>query len=216
MAKIQTIFFWLGGVITQTIPEVVARGLYCHPIEKVNIQARLHLRELVEDLYLGRMTGLSFCERAIEASGISFAAEELEAMIKDTVPLRASVLEVIKELPDTYQLWLISDYPPDWYGAIAERFGLSAYFPEDRLIFTSGCGLPRIVPNIFYYLVRQADQPMEACLMIDGRSARAVEAVKHGLPSAIFVDARRLKLDFILRRMLPPPPGFTYPGPSKV
>lgn len=216
MSKIQTIFFWLGGVITETIPQAVARGLCRQPIEKVNIQARLHLRELVEDLYLGRMTGLSFCERAIEASGISFAAEELEAMIKDTAPLRASVLEVIKELPDTYQLWLISDYPPDWYGAIADRFGLAAHFAEDRSIFTSGCRLTQIVPDIFYYIVRQANQPMEACLMIDGISARAVEAVKHGLPSAIFVDARRLKVDFILRRMLPPPPGFTYPGPSNV
>lgn len=216
MGKISTIFFWLGGVITQTISEAAILGLYGQPLENINMKTRLCLQDLVQDLCSGQINGYVFCHKAIESSGITIAAEELEARIENTVTVRPSVLETIKDLPDTYQLWLISDYPPEWLKLIADRLDLYSCFQKNHLIITSDCHLTRMVPDIFYYMVRQANQPMDACLMVDGMSARAVHAIKHGLSSTIFVDAMRLKREFILRRMLPPPPGFTYPGPSNV
>jgi len=216
MKKIHAVFVWLGGVITETVSEAASRQLYAQPAEKITIETRLQLRELAQELALGRLTGPSFCRQAIEATRSTLSAEDLAAGIQENVTARSSVLEMIKELPETYQRWLISDYPPKWFGSIAERLGLFSWFDENRLIITAAARLSRITPDIFYYLAHQTGQPLTACLMIDGVSARAVEAVKHGLDTAIFVDARRLRREFVLRRMLPPPPGFIFPGTKRL
>lgn len=215
MAKIQTVFFWLGGVIAETIPEVTARVLYNQPIEKLDIQTRLRFRKFAQELCLGRMTGMAFCQEVSRDNRVALSAEALESAIKEGVRTRSSVLEVLAELCHAYQPWLISDYPPEWYEAIEARVRLSTYFSKDHLVFTSSCQLTRMVPDLFYYLAWRANQPIEACLVIDGIPKRAVQALQHGVPSAIFVNADRLKFEFVLRRMLPSPPGFVHPGDSQ-
>ncbi|OGO71270.1 MAG: hypothetical protein A2Z49_01115 [Chloroflexi bacterium RBG_19FT_COMBO_56_12] len=203
MGKINTIFFWLGGVITQTIPESAIFGLYNQPVSKLNYENRMRLLGLAQDLSLGRINSRLFCQRTLELSGIVIAAEELEARIKKSVTVRIPVLEAIKELPDAYNLWLISDYPPEWVEQFANHSDLYLCFHPNQVIFTSESHLVRMDPDIFYYSVCQATQPMDACLMVDGMSARAVHSVMHGLSSAIFMDTARLKREFALRRMIP-------------
>lgn len=216
MTRSKTVFFWLGGVITQTVPEAVVGVLFDQPIEKVGIKLRVQLRQIAEDLYLGRSNAKVFCQQAIEVAGVALLPAQLEARLKANARLRDSVLEVISSLPDTYDIWLVSDYPPEWYESIQAWTALSTLFDKERVVFTSRCCLPRMVPDIFYYLVRQAGRSMDTCLIVDGMPARAVQAVRHGLSSAIFVDAEPLRREFILRRMLPTPPGFVCPGRSDV
>ncbi len=213
MPKIEAVFFWLGGVITETIPEAIARLLYGVPLARVPIEDRLRIRELAEELYTGQTSAPTFCQRVIEQSEKPCDSYSLAAQIKETVSGHNIVLDVVDALPDSCERWLLCDYPPEWAQVIANRLELSGHFSEVRTLFTASSGLARLVPDVFYYLAHQAGKPLASCLMIDANSARAVQAVRHRLQSTIYVDAKRLRRDFIMRRLLPQPPGFVMPGP---
>jgi beta-phosphoglucomutase-like phosphatase (HAD superfamily) len=203
MGKMNTIFFWLGGVLSETVPEITIQVLSSQLAGRINFQTRLLLQGMAQELSLGQIDSQLFCRRSVESNGINISIDDLETQIKTAVTVRTSVLEVIEHLPEAYQIWLIADYPPEWYQSFAERLNLNPYFPEDRLIFTARSHLKRIDPDIFYHIVQQADQPIDACVMVDGISGRAVHAVRHGLSSIIFVDATRLIREFTLRGILP-------------
>jgi hypothetical protein len=170
---------------------------------KINFQTRLNLQALCEDLSLGRINRHAFCSRVVELVALNIPIENFETQLKKLFSVRTPVLDVIKSLPASYQIWLILDIPQEWYQSLEDRFSLRIFFPEDRLIFTTSAHAHRLDPDIFYYISRIANQPIDACVIVDGHSSRAVHAVRHGLSSTIFVDTRRLIRDFTLRGMLP-------------
>src|SRR3990172_1079327 len=202
METIKAIFFWLGGVIIQPIPELVVRELYDQPIENIVIQNRLYLGELIQELYIGQIDGRSYCRMAVHRCQSALEAEDLETKITHRAALQPLILETVDTLPSSYQRWLISDYPAEWFRPIAERLDLFSCFQEERIVFTSSCRLTRLVPDIFYHIVHQSNQSIKDCMIIDSVTPRAIQAVRHGLSSTIFVDAKRLKRDFSLRKML--------------
>jgi FMN phosphatase YigB (HAD superfamily) len=189
LPKIRAAFFWFGGVLTPGIPELAARLLFSAPIETLDVQTRLRVRQLTADLCVGQLTGREFCQSVIRESGVSRMPEELEAGVKKTIHLREDVVGVIAALPDDVERWLICDFPRDWYESAASQAGLSGYFSVNRVVFTAECRLTRLAPNIFYHVIHCAGHPMDACLMIDESTPRSVEAIRHGLHAAIFVDA---------------------------
>lgn len=203
MSGINTIFCWLGGVIAPTIPEIVVHQLHNQAGSKIDFWKRTAIQELSQDLVLGRLGGLTFCEWAVKASETSLKAEYLEdALIRSATP-RMPVLQVLAELPEAYQFWLISDYPPEWFVRISIGLNIYPFIDANRLIFTAECQLTRLIPDIFYLLVHKVNQDMDACMMVTGISAHSIEAVKHGLSTEIFIDAFRLRRSFVLRKMLP-------------
>jgi hypothetical protein len=208
MPKIQTVLLWLGGVFTETIPEITVRQLYDQPITKLDVPTRLQLRSLAEELTLGRITGQEFCQRMVAAASkpeggrSAMTAAELETGIREGLTFKRGALDAIQELPDRYPLWLVCDYPLDWARSFADRNNLWAQFPQERWILPAACRLARIVPDIFYELARQAGQPLEACLLVDVDSARDVEAVRHGMSSTFYIDLPRLRREFVMRNML--------------
>jgi hypothetical protein len=164
---------------------------------------RSNFQDISQDLILGRLDGLSFCERIVIESETSLKAEDLEdAILRLAVP-RRPVMEVLAELSSTYPIWLVSDYPPDWYASISKEFDPYPFIDENRLIFTAACQLNRLIPDLYYLLVQKVNQEMNACMMVTGTSSHSVEAVKHGLTTEIFIDAFRLRRSFVLRKMLP-------------
>jgi len=202
MQAIKTIFFWMGGVIIQPIPELFVRELYDQSIEHIAFQNRLYLRELVQELYIGQIDGRAYCRMTVQQCQIDFDVEVLETRVIQRAALQPSILETLDSLPSSYQRWLISDYPLEWFRPIAERLDIHSRFPEDRILFTSTCGLTRLVPDIFYQIVHRSNQSVKDCMIIDSETPRAIQAVRHELSSTIFVDAKRLKKDFVLRKML--------------
>ncbi len=215
MPKIDAVFFWLGGVITEAIPDAVARLVYEKPLAKVPIDDRLRLRELVGQLYVGQISAQAFCQDVIEQSKKRLNAALLESRIATTVQPRVDVLEVVDAL-ENYECWLLSDYPGEWTQAIVKRLDLSQHFSERHILITANGGLKQLVPDVFNLMAEKAGKPLQSCLMIDADSARAVQAVRYGLQSTIHVDARRTRRDFVMRRMLPQPPGFVMPGPRRL
>lgn len=209
MPEINAIFYWFGGVLVEGLPQLVGRGLFDLPIEKINIHTRLRLREQINELALGRLNAQAFCAALTQEYSPAHSASELESWIKQTVNLRADVLNEIAAPSDAMERWIICDYPRDWYESAVSGHEL----PIKNTFFTAESNLSNLVPDIFYELSRRANYPLNRCLMVDAVTPRTVEAVKHNLHASIFVDARRLQREFALRRMIPPPPGFVHPGP---
>jgi len=87
----------------------------------------------------------------------------------------------------------------DWYAEVSKRLGLASLFPEGRIVLTSELKLPRMVPEVFYHLPACADRSMDECIAIDTLSGRAVESMRHGLASIIYVYPERLKLELALQ-----------------
>lgn len=210
MPKINAIFYWFGGVLIESLPQLVGRGLYDLPIEKINIHTRLRLREMVNELALGRLNAQTFCAAVIQEYSPTRSADEMESWIKQALKLRPDVLKEIAAPPDKIERWIICDYPKDWYEVAVSGHEL----PIKNIFFTEESNLSNLVPDIFYELSRRSNYPLNRCLMIDAVTPRTVEAVKHNMHASIFVDARRLQREFALRRMIPPPPGFVHPGPA--
>lgn len=202
MANIEHVFCWLGGVIASSVPDNIIFWLQSQTEAKVGFWLRSTIHELGEDLSLGRLDSLTFCLRVIDATKVKLDARELEAAILSSTTIRTSVLDVLGELSPIRKIWLISDYPRNWFIQIAAPLNSCPFIHPDRLLFPAEYQLPRLAPDLFYLMVRKTHSGMDACMMVDGMSARAVEAVRHGLSSEIFIDTPRLRREFVLRKML--------------
>jgi len=193
------IFCWLGGVLTDTVAELTVAQLVPQAGGHQALQTRQIIRRLAEELSLGRLALSGYCEQAIASCGARISPALLERGIVESASLCTPVAELIAEIPAVYERWLIVDYPPDWYEEITERLGTQSLFPEDRIVATSALNLSRMVPEIFYHLPGCAGRSMEECITIDALSARAVESMRHGLASIIYVYPERLKLELALQ-----------------
>jgi hypothetical protein len=209
MPKITALLFWFGGVIAPELSRLVAQVILNSPIEQVPSATRLRLRELATDLALGRIWPDDFCNAIAQETGSTLNGEQIAAQITAALQPDAAVIAMIDELPAEYERWLICDYPVDWFDAVWEQ--INTRFSHDRVIFTLDAELSRFAPDVFYHVARAAGQPLDMCLMIDENSKRAVEAVSCRMHSTIHVDAVRTRRDFVLRRILPPPPGYKLP-----
>jgi hypothetical protein len=58
-----------------------------------------------------------------------------------------------------------------------------------------------MTPDIFYHLPQKAGRRMDDCIVIDANSARAVQSMKVGLASIIYVYPQRLKLELALQEI---------------
>lgn len=210
--KFDAVFFWLGGVVTDSIPDAIARIVYEQPLARVPIDDRIRLGELSEQLYIGQISSLAFCQRVIDQAKKPVRAEQLQAQIVATVPQHADVLDIADAL-ENYERWLLSDYPAEWTPAVARHLDLYRHFSSEHVLIVPGSGIKRLVPDVFDLLAQTAGKPLQNCLMIDADAMRAVQAVRYKLHSTIHVDARRTRRDLVMRRMLPAPPGFVMPGP---
>jgi FMN phosphatase YigB (HAD superfamily) len=211
MAEIRTVFAWMGGVLSETIPEAVARVVYSKPLEEIGFDARQQIKQWADELSLGRISGTRFAQHIIDLSQAKIEPERVQTAITGSLEFHDDAADVLKELASPVSVWIISDYPSDWHCQIYDRFHLSRYIPRDRVILTANCQLERMVPAVFFAILRASRSTIATSLMIDKKSSRAVEAVRHGLSSAVYVDAVRLRREFFLRRMLPAPAGFIHP-----
>jgi hypothetical protein len=203
MKSYQAIFFWFGGVLVQPVSDLAAQSLYGRPIERIDLQARRALRELDQELAIGQLDGRSYGQEAIRRGQLDLAVEDLIPRMLAACSLRPGVFEISERLPAGCARWLVVDYPRDWFGQITSRLDIPARFPEERTVFIADCGLDRLAPDIFYQLVRLCGHSMKDCMIVDGATPRAVQAVRHGFSATIFVDARRLVRDFRLRQLIP-------------
>jgi FMN phosphatase YigB (HAD superfamily) len=199
MKRYSAIFFWLGGVLVETVAERTVAE--CMPgvkgLEAVSI--RQQTRRLAEALAVGAMTSADYCEQVVALCRSSLTTTELKRRIIEATALHQTLAELIGKIPEPYECWLVADYPPDWYTELAAHGQIAALFPRQRIIVTSELGLLKITPDIFYRLPQAARKPMDDCIAVDALSARAVAAMKHGLATIFYVYPERLKLELALQ-----------------
>jgi hypothetical protein len=102
-----------------------------------------------------------------------------------------------------------------WWQELAARWQIYPLFPETRTILISEMKLRRMVPDIFYHLPARAGRSADECLTVDALSARAVESMRHGLASIIYVYPERLKLELALQGILATEADVMHPASSQ-
>jgi hypothetical protein len=195
-----SIFFWLGGVLTDTLAERTAAELIPGVKGHDGIHLRQQLRALADELALGTLTPADYCQQAVAICQSAMIAADLERRILAT-PIRPPMADLVSKLPSAYERWLVVDYPPAWYEKLAADWQIPSLFPYGRVISIPDLGLVNVTPDIFYRLPQAVGRRMDECIVVDGLSARTVAAMKHGLAAVFYVYPERLKLELALQNI---------------
>ena len=209
------VLFWLGGVLTDTVADLTMAELPAEANSHQALEIRQAVRRLAEELALGRVSASEYCQRTIPLCEPGLEASALEHRIIESVALRRSVAELVKRIPARYECWLVVDIPMEWYQEVSHRLKIHSLFSEDRMVFSSEMKLSRMVPEIFYHLPPNVSRPMDRCITVDALSARAVESMRHGLASIIYVYPERLKLELALQAIFPTEADVMHPTSSE-
>ena len=201
MSGVTTLLFWLGGVLCEPLSEITLKVCGIGDIAKLDVTAYLSLEVLREELALGQIDQHAYCQKVAQEISCQMTGTEMEIQIKEAFAIRENVLDIINALPNGYQCWIVCDFPRAWFSVLERELYQGGRLNKSNLIFSTDSQLQKMTPDIYSYLIQQVREPKEAVLMIDGDYRRAVSAVKHGYNAALFVDARRLRREFALRRI---------------
>ncbi len=113
------------------------------------------------------------------------------------------VREVLQELRGNYDLWMIGSCPSDWLWTITEHLKLRQLFPEASVMVCPEWRLDRLVPDVLQAALDRAVKPVESCLLVAPDPETTAAAVELELNAIIFADARRLRRELALRKLLP-------------
>jgi hypothetical protein len=200
MTEIRAVLFWMTGVVTQSVPAVAMQLAQAAGRSPANLTALPEFNLAQEHFALGRLGDLDFCQRLSQFIGLDWEPAALrQKMLAAFVPEQPT-LEIIQALPAALERWLIVDLPPAWYEALAGTLRLQTCFAPERLIFLGQSDLPRLVPDVYYYLSRRLHLEAGRGLVIDPLLRRAMEGINHMFPAAHYVNSRLLKQEFYLRR----------------
>jgi hypothetical protein len=195
------VLFWLGGVLAPALPELTMAELRPGLKGHAFVHTRQQLRALAEEVALGKMSALDYCEGALATCQATSTASALEQKLIAAASLRQPLAKMISEIPNRYECWLVVDYPQAWYPQLADHAQIDALFPSNRLIFTGQLEMLRLVPDVFYRLPQKAARPMQDCIIIDGDAGRAVQSLQHGLASIFYIYLDRLKMELALQEI---------------
>jgi hypothetical protein len=202
MGEIRTVLYWMSGIVTQSIPAVLADVLRSREKKAGNLNALPGFPEALEKLVIGQSSDLEFLQAFLDSTGLESSREQLRSEILARFMPDPPALQMIDILPDSFERWLVVDLPPAWYAALYDRLDLSSTFSPERTIFLGLSELPRLVPDLFYYLSRRVQQPAQRCLLFDPSVKRAIQGINHQFPTAHYVNPRLLEREFYLRGMI--------------
>ena len=200
---IDTLFFWQDGVITTPLAEVVLEQVRFLGAGELDVRTRLAVRDWVQGLQLGRVSGESFCQKLQVLVPALACYSDLPSRFLSAVALSPGMADLLAEARTEYECWLVSSYPSDWLQALDQRLGLSIMFSPARVQVFPQAGLGKCLPDVFVWAIQKAQKRMESCLWVAGEAAMTTSAVRVGLNAIVFADSRRLRRELVLRGMLP-------------
>jgi hypothetical protein len=199
MGNIEAILFWMGGVVTQSIPEILSNTIRETGQKAGNLYTLPGFSHAMEQFILGQLDDLSFCRQIAEILKLKNDPTTLRQKILDAFMANELALEVIQKLPVYYQRWVVVDLPCAWYEQIASRLDLPLYFYSNKQIFLPSSQLQQLVPDLFYYLSQSVQLAANHCLLIDPSIKRAIQGINQGFPSAHYINPQLLEREFNLR-----------------
>jgi len=201
---IDTIFFWQDGVITTSIANTAIEQLEDAMGTTLDMDMRLQIRDWGLDLQLGRLESPEFCEKVLGLTEAPLRERELFERIQDGLAPVPGVMEVLQELKGQYDLWMIGLCPSDWLTPIAQRLDLMPVFPGESILVCPEAGLDSLIPDVFELAMQRAAKSIGQCLLVAPNPAITTAAVNMGLNAILFADARRLRRELGLRKLLRP------------
>ena len=189
-----------GGVVLPSLPGAAAAFLA--PGRELPPGQRRALLEAALPLAGGREQPAGFCARAATACGElgETAAARLEERLADELTPLAGMPALLLDPALTCELRLVSDYPAEWLLPALAWSGLARIFPAGEIAYVADLGG---FPVMFDALVERRVIVPGQTLWVDAHSPRTSAALRKGIDAAIFEDARRLRRDLGMWRLLP-------------
>lgn len=202
MSDLQAMVFWLSGVFTPSISDLLFNAVSIDDHSTKDLSALIGFQELYDQLSLGLIDDNEYCQTITTETNLVIKPEAITESILASLMPNEPVYEILNLLPKNYRFWLIVDYPESWINKISERLDVNRTFPIERTIMLSKYGLSNISPELFQFLPEHIGLPIERCLLIDSNTKRVINAINYGLPSIIYFDAPRLMREFKLRKLI--------------
>jgi hypothetical protein len=188
-----------GGTVFVPVADATAsyldagRGLT--PVQRSGLQAAA--RALAD----GTTSARQFCVRAAEICGApgEAAAARLDEHLAEGVAAEPGMVSLIEEVARGSEVCLVSDYSAAWLLPALARNGLASLFQADKLFYIADLGG---LAALFERLVAEGAAIPGHTLWVDAHSPRTSEALRKGIDAAIYVDARRLRRDLGLWRLV--------------
>ena len=196
-----TLLIWADGLLYRSLDEALAQSLQERGIEGVNLYAGPDYLYWREQLTLGMIDKEIFFED-VSASMTSVPDADFGALQEDVSALMTSVPDALFEacmVKSDLIKRLVVDIPEDWFMQLPCCNEVMECFPPGSLIFLEKSGLPRLLPDVFYYLSCETGTPLEHCLLLDHDRRRPIWALRHGMPADEITNTMRLKREFLMR-----------------
>jgi hypothetical protein len=197
------VVFWLDGVIVvpplwqRTRAALEAHGVTATP------ELCFALIDLARELRSGVVSGDEYCRRAIERAPVALSPDELAAAIESRAMITPGIVGVIDELTRSYHVYLLADYPRRWLVEALSQGGLDERFAQPQIVLAEQYSDSDRTAAVRRMLDALHLAPEES-LLIDADPLRGMAMLRAGLRIATFIDAPRLRREFVLRSMLPP------------
>lgn len=199
---ISSVTFWMGGVITPPLWQLTRSVLEMNGVG-ASPDLCFDMIELGQKMGAGSLSSDEYCRGVLERTGLHLSPQELAAAIENRIELMPGVLDIAAALKRTYPLYLLCDYPRRWLLPAVERLGLTEYFPEQNMVMVNEYGLAELSSDLFSKLPSARSLIPEDGLLVDGDPPRAMAALRAGILTTTFVDAPRLRREFVLLGLLP-------------
>ena len=200
--RITRLMLLAGGVVLPTLAEAAAfflvRDRTLAPGQRLGLQqAALALAE-------GREQPVQFCVRAAEICGEhgEAAVSLLYEKLASELPPQPGIPSLLSDPTLVCEMRLASDYPAIWLLPALSRSGLAGAFSAAEISYVADLGG---FSGLFDTLIAHRVISPGHTLWVDYHSPRTSEALRKGMDATIFVDARRLRRDLALWRLMPLP-----------
>jgi FMN phosphatase YigB (HAD superfamily) len=200
--SIGSIFFQAEGTIVPSLYNAAIDILKAQSKEDLEAGTRDEVYNQVLSLSLGTTDGGFLCDRLYEMSKGSVSGDQFLRSILHIKAPDSGLLRVIDELSESYEVYLISQYPRDWLEVLLNRLNGNEWFKKKNILYCREGGLKKLIPDLFHFILRSTRNKMESCLYIDKRSEYLSAGLRMGFHAIVYVDAVRLRREFVLRGML--------------
>lgn len=202
MAAIKSLIFWVSGVVTPALTGLTTAAL---PQQGSRIDADVWfgLLDLARELAAGTISESDYCEEVVARTSSPITGAELSAAIEQAVAPSPDMFPLYDEIKDLCRLYLLVDLPERWFAPLLRDARFAQTFSDpgailraDRFGVKSSLELPITLAHSGLF-------DNQATLLIDADPRRAMQSTRAGLYAPIFVDAARLRREFVLWGLLP-------------
>ncbi len=175
MPAIESIIFWVGGVVTAPLYKLTAAALSQSGCE-LDAETRFWIRDLTGELAAGAISESTYCEQVVNRASSEISSEELSSRIEQTAAPFPTMFPLFAELKELYRLCLLVDLPERWFRPLLQHATVEQHFNAPGALLHASQFQVRSDREVPLALVRSGMFTVEKTLLI-----RCQSAARHGL-----------------------------------